>query len=186
MQLSHYIKNVQLFYNELMADKKRVCIPAILLALSIVCGYCFPAYFQEYIESNITTFAQELTDKPFVVIAVQLFIKNILVCFVLAGCGLALAIPTGAIIIVNGYVIGASIATSKLTTLQIIAYTVPHGIFEISGFILSAFLALKIAQLVWNNKLQTISLENYAKRFSYIAILIAIAAIIEAILFTTV
>jgi len=125
-------------------------------------------------------------------LGVRIFINNFSVALILFGCSFIFFIPT-IILLTNGLIIGVFLELAyNLDSLQpgmfitTILSLLPHGIFEISAFLLSAVLGINLAlKLIFGRKILSpqkrfSALITYIKKFIFIILpLLVIAALFE-------
>ena len=118
-----------------------------------------------------------------------IFLNNALIFFIILLCGFALS--TFGMFLVLSQIIAIFVVVSiwleKIGTLKSLALLVPHGVFEITAFVLVVGLMFKLTVLivkkVWNRKTVKIGkdVKNVFKFFFFVIIpLTAFAAFVEA------
>jgi stage II sporulation protein M len=93
----------------------------------------------------------EILDSTPAVLAVKLFLNNLQACVVMFLGGASFGLLTAAIIVANGVVIGSvvELVRQQQGLLYIAAALIPHGIFEISAFVISGTLGFLLARNLW-------------------------------------
>lgn len=117
--------------------------------------------------------------------ALEFFANNWLVAFTTAFGGVALAIPALASIWFNGLFFGA-VARLEVAPLELVAFVVPHGIFEIPAIVIAGALGVSLGVAFWRTWHGSIDREAFAEhleRAFWVAIglglLLALAGFIE-------
>lgn len=169
---------------------------AILFSVALFAAFFFAGVFAVRQDSSgIEALLQTLTDGIFGYIADQsppmmaltLFINNLEVSLILFLGGATFGILTTIILLTNGALIGAVVeyTASVQGPAFIAAGLIPHGIFEISGFIISAGLGFMLAESMWLEYRGKGDAADYARRAGktfacVVTPLLAVAAIVEA------
>ncbi|HON80969.1 MAG TPA: stage II sporulation protein M [Methanoregulaceae archaeon] len=93
----------------------------------------------------------EILDSAPSVLALKLFVNNLQACTFMFLGGASLGLLTAFIILANGVVIGAvaELVRQQQGLLCIAAALVPHGVFEISAFVISGTLGFLLARDLW-------------------------------------
>lgn len=122
----------------------------LILALIFLCGILFGVITYPLLKEQTITFSSILKDlitsesKP--LMAVKIFLKNVEASFVTLILGLTVIIPL-LIVFTNGFATGLvmhmAYEKGKPIT-KITASLIPHGIFELTAFFLTAALGIKI------------------------------------------
>ncbi|MFA5331395.1 MAG: stage II sporulation protein M [Methanoregula sp.] len=162
-----------------------------LLAASIAAGWVGSMNDPSIGESLMALFQNEIAgqisiDHP-VDLCVKLFANNFEACILLFLGGASIGLLTLAILGINGIVIGAvtQIVSQTHSALYLAAALVPHGIFEIPAFIISASLGFVLAQALiaeWYGAGDAATeAQKLGKLFLCVVLpLIAVAAVVEA------
>jgi stage II sporulation protein M len=93
----------------------------------------------------------EILDDTPPVLSVKLFLNNLQACTVMFLGGATFGLLTAFIIVANGVVIGSVVefVRQQQGVLTIAAALIPHGIFEISAFVISGTLGFLLARNLW-------------------------------------
>ncbi|MDD1706981.1 MAG: stage II sporulation protein M [Methanoregulaceae archaeon] len=93
----------------------------------------------------------EFFDSSPAMIALKLFLNNLEACIFMFLGGASLGVVTAFIIMTNGVVIGSIIELFRQEQgiLYITAALIPHGLFEISAFIISGSLGFLLTRELW-------------------------------------
>jgi uncharacterized membrane protein SpoIIM required for sporulation len=169
--------------------------------LSVFAGILLALFLSGPVDSYLTTLVQTdrqfLSEKGFNFLTI--FSHNLFSLF-LTFVGGVTAVITVIFIFINGFVYGAFlgyVATNpvigghassigSLTPLKFIVYTVPHGIFEISGFIIAGAAGLRLSTIILDiirkdeeSSYYYNQIKDALALFGIAVVLIFIAAIIE-------
>lgn len=120
--------------------KYHVCLSAILLIAGILIAYFFPSLFQSVLQSTM----QGLQDGASSITTEGLFINNASVAFMMILASILISIPTVYLLIYNGIVIG--FVGIQVPISAFLAYTVPHGIFELTAIVLAGAVGFRLTQ----------------------------------------
>lgn len=133
-----------------------------------------------------TLLPEFLANSP-AMLAVKLFLNNLEACIFMFLGGASLGVLTAFIIMTNGVVIGSVIELFRQQEgiLYIAAALIPHGIFEISAFIIAGSLGFQLARELlreWNGEGDAaVAALGMGRIFLRVVIpLVAIAALTEA------
>jgi stage II sporulation protein M len=133
-----------------------VLIAALLFAVTFTLGWTTslgnPATGEKVLRVFKDQVASEVLDKNPAVLALKLFLNNLEVCILLFMGGASLGIVTLFILSLNGIAIGIIMElVSRTRSLSfMLAAIMPHGIFEIPSFLISAGLGITLAQTLLN------------------------------------
>ncbi len=113
------------------------------------------------------------------------FSNNLTVAISITMGGLALGLPAAALLFTNGFMI-AAIARLEPAPFELLAFVIPHGIFEFPAIIIAGALGLHLGAAFWRTWLGSADREHLAAALRRsvwvlvgIAILLAVAAVIE-------
>lgn len=118
--------------------------------------------------------------------SIDIFIHNTKVQLIIIIGALFLGIPTTILLFINGFAIGMTLAQAYISgdLSKLLLHLLPHGIFEIPGFLLVAILSYQLLNIFLNGNI----LRNFIKflkqkkyLFLLSLILTMIAAIIEGL-----
>lgn len=157
-----------------------LCAGILLTARNPEIGAEFMQLFKDAIMGDI------IDNEP-LLLAVKLFLNNLQACILLFLGGATFGVLTFFIIGTNGLVIGAIIelVREQQSLLYVLAAIVPHGIFEIPAFVVSATLGLLLARSFWRELYHEDDAAGEALRLARVFLtvvipLVAIAACTEA------
>jgi stage II sporulation protein M len=130
-------------------------ITVLIFAGSVAAGVAVtaenPGVGEQMLELFKDAILGEILDSTPSVLAVKLFLNNLQACTVMFLGGASLGLLTAFIILANGVVIGsvAELVRQQQGLLYIAAALIPHGIFEISAFVISGTLGFLLARALW-------------------------------------
>ena len=155
--------------------KKELALVLGVFAIAFTFGYNADA------SSLIESFAQlqgSILSQPLIYIFLRILLQNALICALMFFGGYLLSIPTFFLLITNGFSLGILFHyfATQSSTLSVIVRLIPHGLFELPAFFLSATYGLIITTKVIQKK------KASPKLFLPILILLIIAAFVETLL----
>ena len=171
----------------------------VSLVLGVFMGYFYTGTIENFLNILVKTDRQFLSKNGLTTIPIFLHnLQSILITF----AGGIIGVITGIILVFNGFIYGSFLgyfATQNhtlggqvsnvglLTPAKFIIYTLPHGIFEVSGFIIAGAAGFRLTLIIIkllgkDNKLkdQYGDLKDALALFGISVVLTFIAAIIEA------
>lgn len=170
-----------------------ILIAALLFAVTFTLGWTTGMANPGVGEKVLTLFkdqvASEIMDTDPFILAGKLFLNNLEVCVILFVGGASLGIVTLFILGLNGIAIGIimELVSRTKSVPFMLAAILPHGIFEIPSFLISAGLGIVLAQTLLNeyhsvpDADSATVMQALAKKFLlYVVPLVAIAACVEA------
>lgn len=182
-------------------NKKLLIVSLSIYFLSVVAGILLALFasgpVNNYLNTLVKTDRQFLSEKGFNTLSI---LSHNLFSLFLTFVGGITGIITVIFIIINGFVYGAFLgyvssnptiggqasSIGSLTPLKFIVYTVPHGIFEISGFIIAGAAGLRLTTVIIDLIRKDEEANYYYNQikdalalFVIAVVLIVIAAIIE-------
>lgn len=117
--------------------------------------------------------------------AVNFFGNNWAVAIATATAGVALVLPALSSIAFNGFVLGAT-AALEAHPVALVAFVLPHGIFEIPALLISGALGIRLGVVSWRTFRGQLSREAFANALENafwvligLGILLAVAGVIE-------
>lgn len=191
--ITEYLKDIynknnlkEYFYR----NRYYILLAVIILAISIIIGYIYRDMFKQIMIELLKN--MNISDTPSIAVG-ELFTNNLRVTLLIMLFGALFSIISTIILFINGIVIGF---VSSLVPLPVmLAYVIPHGIFEIPATILAvvgAFLITKIEIDLIKGTLQKDKtfkgeiknssqlMKDVILTITIIVVLLVIAAIIEA------
>jgi len=182
-------------------NKKLLMVSISIYFLSVIAGVLLALFASGPVNNYLTTLVkadrQILSEKGFNTLTI---LSHNLYSLFLTFVGGVTGVITVIFIIINGFVYGAFLgyvssnpiiggqtsSVGSLTTLKFIVYTVPHGIFEISGFIIAGAAGLRLTTVIIDVIRKDEEKSYYYNQikdaialFVIAVVLIVIAAIIE-------
>jgi stage II sporulation protein M len=174
-------------------------ISAAIFFGSLFAGYFLAGVVDQIMASALKSFKDSISKGQIKLTTLSIFINNMKIAFFLYGGGIFVGITTLIMLAYNGLFIGY--VASKFNLGVFIIYTIPHGIFELSGIVIAGAAGLRLASTIVNilrdifqirrympvgEQLRSIMDANFfefkdsLKLFLIAALLILIGAIIEA------
>ncbi|MGZ7070231.1 MAG: stage II sporulation protein M, partial [Methanobacterium sp.] len=156
-------------------------------------------FVDQIMAGALKSFKDSISKGQIKLTTLSIFINNMKIAFFLYGGGIFVGITTLIMLAYNGLFIGY--VASKFNIGDFLIYTIPHGVFELSGIVVAGAAGLRLASTVINilrdifdiqrhmpvgEQLKSILDANYfefkdsLKLFLIAAVLILIGAIIEA------
>lgn len=114
----------------------------------LIISYLFAGFLDSILSPVLNNFQQKVNDGTIKLETASLFINNTSVAIYIYFAGLLVGIVTALLLIINGAFIGY--VASKVPLGDFIIFTLPHGIFEITGIILAGTAGFKLASIVWH------------------------------------
>ncbi|MGZ7042996.1 MAG: stage II sporulation protein M [Methanobacterium sp.] len=174
-------------------------ISAAIFFGSLFAGYFLAGFVDQIMAGALKSFKDSISKGQIKLTTLSIFINNMKIAFFLYGGGIFVGITTLIMLAYNGLFIGY--VASKFNIGDFLIYTIPHGVFELSGIVVAGAAGLRLASTVINilrdifdiqrhmpvgEQLKSILDANYfefkdsLKLFLIAAVLILIGAIIEA------
>ncbi|MCI5867850.1 MAG: stage II sporulation protein M [Methanosphaera sp.] len=123
--------------------KYHILLSALLLFIGCVFGYLFPDVFQSILVSPLDGMRQSANS----ITTMGLFINNSSVAVMMIAASICLSLPTVYLSFFNGLFIGFVGTQTPFATL--IAFTLPHGIFELTAIVIAGAIAFRITQALF-------------------------------------
>lgn len=140
---------------------------------------------EPFADTASTSIADRLADHNPIAATVEFGANNWTVAVSTAFSGLALAVPTALALLFNGVVFGIYGRTEE-TQLELLAFVLPHGVFEIPAILIAGALGFHLGAVVWRSlrgRIDTVELADELETAFWIsvglAVLLTIAAVIE-------
>jgi stage II sporulation protein M len=175
-----------------MSDFPRYAIVTIIIfAASLAAGVTItitsPETGQQLLDLLKEAIFGDVIDKTAPVLAVTLFFNNLQACTFMFLGGASFGLLTAFIILSNGVIIGAvmELVRQQQGIWYIAAAILPHGVFEISAFVISGTLGFLLARDLWLEVTGTGDAAQKALAWGrifllYVIPLVAVAAMTEA------
>lgn len=180
-------------------NESLLIISAVIFFGSLLFGYFLAGFVDQFLASSLRSFKDSISKGQIKLTTISIFMNNIKIAFLLYGGGIFIGISTIIMLAYNGLFIGY--VASKFNIGDFILFTLPHGIFELSGIVIAGAAGLRLASTVINIIRDLLGMKRYmsisgqirdvlhANYFEFkdslilfliAAVLIFIAAIIEA------
>lgn len=144
--------------NYLSDIRRYIYISAVMFTASVVTGYSY-AYFVpeksiEFFSTLQQVMAQRFGGMDAGFMALTIFMNNFLATFIMLVTGIFFGLLPGMGLILNGFILGvvAYIVTKKSVFMMVTI--IPHGVFEIPVFLVSAAMGLRLGHQVVRKFLQ--------------------------------
>lgn len=141
-------KHSGFFVGLLSRNEMFLWISAGLLFVSMVLSYLFAWFLDPYLLPLLQSFQQKAMDGTLKLETLSLFQNNATIALYIYVGGILMGVVTGFLLITNGAFIGY--VASKLPLGDFIIYTVPHGIFELTGIILAGAAGFRLGSIVFH------------------------------------
>jgi stage II sporulation protein M len=125
---------------------------AILFTVSVITGYLYAYFAPEKSGEVFSTFQQVMAQRfggmqsEFIVLAI--FLNNLTATFMMLVFGLFFGILPGVGLVFNGLILGVVAYMVKKKSVFLLFSIIPHGIFEIPVFLVSAAIGLRLGHQV--------------------------------------
>ena len=134
-------------------------ISAGIFFLSLFIGYFLAGFIDQIMASTLRSFKDSISKGQIKLTTFSIFANNIKIAFYLYGGGLLVGITTLIMLAYNGLFIGY--VASKFNIGDFIIFTLPHGIFELSGIVIAGAAGLRLASTVVNIIRDVSSIRRY-------------------------
>ncbi|MGB9937964.1 MAG: stage II sporulation protein M [Methanobacterium sp.] len=121
-------------------------ISAALFFGSLFAGYFLSGFIDQIMANVFRSFKERVSKGEIKLTTLSIFANNIKIAFSLYAGGIIVGLFTVWILVFNGIFIGY--AASKFPIGDFILYTIPHGIFELTGIIIAGAAGLRLASTV--------------------------------------
>ena len=125
-----------------------IWLSAAIFLGSIIVTYAFSGFLDAYLAPALQNFQQKQSEGILKLETLSLFLNNVTIAFYIYLGGLVFGVFTVFFLVSNGVFIGY--AASKFPLGSFIIFTIPHGIFEVSGIILAGAGGFKLCNIVIN------------------------------------
>ncbi|MEN6592286.1 MAG: stage II sporulation protein M [Methanobacterium sp.] len=120
----------------------------LLLFGSMVISYLFAGFLDSILAPLLANFQQRVSDGTLKLETLSLFINNATVASYMYIGGVLMGVATAFLLVANGLFIGY--VASKVPLGDFIIFTLPHGIFELTGIILAGAAGFKLGSIVFH------------------------------------
>lgn len=114
---------------------------------SMVVSYFSAGLLDAYLSPILSSFKQRITSGTLKIETFSIFINNVMIAAYIYLGGILLGVVSAFILITNGLFVGYVAAQFPLGNFLI--YTIPHGIFEITGIIFAGAAGFKLGSIVF-------------------------------------
>jgi stage II sporulation protein M len=179
---NNFIDNYKKCWNFLKESKNFFYLSIIIFIGFIIIGFIFPYFFEDLIKKYLEQLLLKIQGKNIIQLTSFIFFNNLKASLFSLVFGIFFGIFPIIILISNGYFAGVVFRKAvSQAGLGIMWRVLPHGIFEIPAFIISASLGIKIGFEIFKKGRKFKKNIKEAFRFFVLVIipLLIIAAIIE-------
>jgi len=131
------------FYNR---NKYHVLLSLVIFVTFLILSYFYPSFFNNLMHPAMTNMRKGVSNGTIILDHTALFTNNFSVALNIYTSGIFFSIQSVYILIYNALLVGYTGAHMKF--LSFIAYTLPHGIFELTGIIISGAASLRLTQAI--------------------------------------
>ncbi|HTX61621.1 MAG TPA: stage II sporulation protein M [Methanobacterium sp.] len=121
-------------------------ISAAIFLGSIVVSYGLSGILDPYLAPMLQSFQQKASDGTLKLETLSLFTNNVTIAVYIYLGGLLIGVISAFLLISNGAFVGY--VASKYPLSNFIIFTIPHGVFEITGIILAGAAGFKLGSIV--------------------------------------
>jgi len=115
---------------------------------SIIIGYAFSGLLDSILAPVLQNFQQKASEGTLKLETLSIFLNNVSIATLIYFGGVIFGLGTVYFLITNGVFVGY--VASKYPLGSFLIFTVPHGIFEVTGIILAGAAGFKLANIVLN------------------------------------
>lgn len=134
--------------NYLKKIKNYFFFSLLFFSLIVIIGFLFPIFFEQRILDIIESLVKQTEGLGLLELIRFIISNNVFSSFIAMITGVFLALPSLAVILVNGYILGFVAEKSVgIAGYSILLRLLPHGIFEIPAILISAALGIKLGIL---------------------------------------
>ncbi|HMK54890.1 MAG TPA: stage II sporulation protein M [Methanobacteriaceae archaeon] len=108
---------------------------AVTFLSSLLIGYALAGLLEQIMGVALSTMKRQISQGELKLTTLSIFMNNFKVALILYGGGVIFGVVTAFFLIFNGLFIGY--AASQFPIGDFLVYTIPHGIFEVTGIILA-------------------------------------------------
>lgn len=125
-------------------NKYHVLLSLTIFVTFLILSYFYPSFFNSLMSPAMNNMREGVSNGTITLDTVALFENNFSVALNIYTAGLLFSIPSLYLLIYNALLVGFTGAHLEL--LHFLAYTLPHGIFELSGIIIAGAASLRLTQ----------------------------------------
>ena len=125
-----------------------IWLSAAVFLGSIIVGYAFSGFLDSILAPVLQNFQQKTSDGTLKLETFSLFLNNVSVATLIYVGGVVFGLVTAILLVNQGAFIGY--VASKYPLSSFLIFTVPHGIFEVSGIIFAGAGGFKLTSILIN------------------------------------
>lgn len=125
-----------------------IILSAALFLSSMFAGYFLSGTIDQIMREVLRSFKESVSRGEIKLTTFSIFINNLKIAFLIYGGGIIFGLGTALILVYNGIFIGY--AASQFPIGNFIIYTLPHGIFEITGIIIAGTAGFRLASVIFS------------------------------------
>jgi uncharacterized membrane protein SpoIIM required for sporulation len=134
-------------------------ISAAVFFGSLFLGYFLAGFLDQILAGTLRSFKDNISKGQIQLTTSSIFFNNIKIAFLLYGGGAIVGIVTIYMLAFNGLFIGY--VASKYNIGDFIIFTIPHGVFELSGIVIAGAAGLRLASTVINIIRDILDIKRY-------------------------
>jgi uncharacterized membrane protein SpoIIM required for sporulation len=128
--------------------KYYVLLSSVIFVAFLLLSYFYPSFFNTLMNQALQNMRDGVTNGEILLETTSLFINNFTVALNIYTSGIYLSIPSLYLLVYNAAMIGYTGTTLPLN--YFLAYTVPHGIFELTAIVLSGAASFRLTHGILN------------------------------------
>lgn len=132
---------------------------AAIFFSTMFAGYFASGLIDQFLASTLQSLKEGVSKGEIKLTTLSIFMNNLKIAFFIYGGGLIFGLITVYSLAFNGLFIGY--AASKFPIGDFIIYTLPHGVFEISGIIIAGAAGFRLAGMVINLIRDLLNMKSY-------------------------
>ncbi len=132
---------------------------AVIFFVSMFAGYFLSSFVDQLLASTYNSLKQGVSSGQIKLTTISVFMNNFGVAILVYGGGLLFGLGTFYLLAKNGLFLGY--AASKFVIGNFIIYTLPHGVFEIAGFIIAGAAGFRLASCLIHIIIDTTRVKRY-------------------------
>ena len=128
--------------------KYYVLLSCVIFIGFLLLSYFYPSFFSSVMVDALQNMRDGVTNGEILLESIPLFINNFTVALTIYTDGVYLSIPSLYLLAYNAVMVGYTGATLPLN--YFLAYTLPHGIFELSAIVMSGAASFRLTHAILN------------------------------------
>lgn len=132
---------------------------AAIFFSSLFIGYFLSGMIDQFLAGTLKSFKEGVSKGEIKLATLSIFMNNFKVVLTIYAGGLFFGIVTAGYLAFNGLFIGYAASTFNVG--DFIIYTLPHGIFEISGIIIAGAAGFRLASMIINLIKDILNIRRY-------------------------